>query len=102
MFGANPQATEVDDENRVDSFAVTTGNSMNGQLQPWHSGVFVSSFGFSYWIRMPNMYHYAKSDRHGRPDDAPRVWPPSWVRIMGRRIEAQLARVWQFGFVSWN
>ena len=26
----------------------------------------------------------------------------AWVRLMSRRVEAQLSRDWNFGFVSWN
>ena len=57
---------------------------------------------FSYFRGLLDMYRFAKTDRHRRSDDAPRVEPPAWVRIMGRRIEAQLSRDWHFGFVSWN
>ena len=33
---------------------------------------------------------------------APRIDVETWVRVMSRRIEAQLARDWTFGFVTWN
>ena len=51
---------------------------------------------------MPDVYHFAETKRNRRLPDAPRVEPPYWVRIMGRRIEAQISRDWHFGFVSWN
>ena len=34
--------------------------------------------------------------------DAPRIEAEAWVRLMSRRVEAQLSRDWNFGFVSWN
>ena len=74
---------------------------MIDQFQPWYFGV-AFAFVFSYCIGMPDMYHFAETPRHRRGDDAPRVEPPAWVRIMARRVEAQISRVWNFGFVSWN
>lgn len=42
-----------------------------------------------------------RSGIEGHP--TPRVLsPPAWVRIMVRRVEAQLSRGWHLGFVSWN
>ena len=74
---------------------------MIDQFQPWYFGV-AFAFVFSYCIGMPDMYHFAETPRHRRGDGAPRVEPPAWVRIMARRVEAQISRDWHFGFVSWN
>ena len=48
------------------------------------------------------MPEWAKAPRYRREKDAPRVEADSWVRLMSRRVEAQLSRDWAFGFVSWN
>lgn len=74
---------------------------MNDLFWPLYFGV-AFSFVFSYCIGMPDMYHFVKTDRHRRSDDAPRVEPPAWGRIMGRRIEVQLFRDWHIGFEKWN
>ena len=86
---------------RLEGYAVITGNAMVDQFQPWYFGV-AFSFVFGYCTGMPDMHHFAETQRHRRQADAPRVEPPAWVRIMGRRVEAQLSRDWHCGFVAWN
>ena len=48
------------------------------------------------------MPEYTKAPRYRRDEEAPRVDAEAWVRLMCRRVEAQLSRDWNFGFVSWS
>ena len=45
---------------------------------------------------------FSRKSRYRRKDDAPRIEPSLWVRVMARRVEGQLHRDGLFGFVSWN
>ena len=71
------------------------------QFEPWYFGV-AFAFLFKYCTGMPDMLEWSEKERYRRREDAPRVEPQLWVRIMSRRVEAQIARGWHFGFVSWN
>ena len=86
---------------RLQRLAVVTGNAMIDQFQPWYFGV-AFAYVFSFCTGMPDMPEFAEKQRYRREADAPRVEPPLWVRIMARRIEAQVSRDWFFGFVTWN
>ena len=84
-----------------DKFVMTTGSAMLDQFQPWYFGV-AYAFLFKYCTGMPDMPEWSTRPRYRRPDDAPRVPTSLWVRVMSRRVEAQLARDWNFGYASWN
>ena len=85
----------------ADKFKVVTGNVLLDQFVPWYFGI-AFAFLFKYCIGMPDLEKWSSIPRHRRQDDAPWVDIGSWVRGMSRRVEAQLARDWHFGFVSWN
>ena len=74
---------------------------MLDQFQPWYFGV-AYAFLFKYCTGMPDMPEWSTRPRYRRPDNAPRVPTSLWVRVMSRRVEAQLARDWNFGYASWN
>ena len=100
--GGGKAARAAQDSGRVvNQYIVRTGNAMIDQFQPWYFGV-AFAFIFKYCTGMPDMPAFMKRPRYRRKDGAPRVEAPLWVRIMSRRVEAQVARDWQFGFVSWN
>jgi len=83
------------------SHVIVTGNKMLDQFEPWYFGV-AFAFVFKYCTGMPDWPEFMKKRRYRRHAQAPWVDFDMWVRIMGRRVEAQLARDWNFGFVSWN
>ena len=80
---------------------MSTGNRMIDQFQPWYFGV-AFAFLFKYCTGMPDMHAFAEKQRFRKDADAPRIEPARWVQVMARRIEGQLQRDWNFGFVSWN
>ena len=80
---------------------MSTGNVMIDQFQPWFFGV-AFAFLFKYCTGMPDIPEYFEKERYRRDEDAPRIEGPLWVRVMARRVEAQLSRDWHFGFVTWN
>ena len=86
---------------RVERLAVNTGNKMIDQFEPWYFGV-AFPFIFKYCTGMSDMPEWAKAPRYPRGENAPRVEADAWVKLMSRRVEAQLSRDWTFGFVSWN
>ena len=86
---------------KVERKAISTGNAMIDQFEPWYFGV-AFPFLFKYCTGMPDPPGFTKQPRYRREGDAPRVEAPMWVQVMARRIEAQLNRDWHFGFVSWN
>ena len=51
---------------------------------------------------MPDRVAFQETERYRRVENAPRVEHPFWDRIMARRVEGQMVRDWQLGFVSWN
>ena len=51
---------------------------------------------------MPDYPLFQETQRYRRRDNASRVEHATWDKIMARRIEGQLVRDWQLGFVSWN
>ena len=59
-------------------------------------------FSFQILHRLPDVPEYFEKERFRRDEDAPRIEGPLWVRVMARRVEAQLSRDWHFGFVTWN
>ena len=71
------------------------------QFEPWYFGV-AFAFLFKYCTGMPDMPEWSEKQRYRRGEEAPRVDPSLWVRIMSRRVEAQISRDWHFGFASWN
>ena len=81
--------------------AVSTGNVMLDQFEPWYFGV-AFSFMFSFCTGMPDRPAFQNKSSYRRAADAPRVEHALWDQIMGRRIEGQCIRDWQLGYVSWN
>ena len=81
--------------------AVSTGNVMLDQFEPWYFGV-AFSFMFSFCTGMPDCPAFQKKSSYRRAADAPRVEFALWDQIMARRIEGQCIRDWQLGYVSWN
>lgn len=92
---------KVGAEKKPARVAVSTGNAMVDQFKPWYYGV-AFSFMFSYCTGMPDVPAFQESERYRCSAQAPRVEHPTWDRIMARRVEGQLVRDWQLGFVSWN
>ena len=88
-------------DRKVQRFACATGNAMIDQFEPWYFGV-AFAFVFKYCTGMPDMPAFAKLPHYRRPPDAPRIEPALWVRVMARRVEAQLSRDWSFGFATFN
>ena len=86
---------------KMAKIAVSTGDSMMNQFQPWYYGV-AFGFMFSYCTGMPDYVEFQETERYRRKEEAPRVEHPIWDRIMARRAEGQFVRDWQMGFVSWN
>ena len=86
---------------KMAKIAVSTGDSMMNQFQPWYYGV-AFGFMFSYCTGMPDYVEFQETARYRRKEEAPRVEHPIWDRIMARRAEGQFVRDWQMGFVSWN
>ena len=74
---------------------------MIDQFEPWYFGV-AFPFIFKYCTGMPDMPAWTKAPRYRREKNAPRIEADAWVRVMSRRVEAQVNRDWTFGFVSWN
>ena len=74
---------------------------MLDQFEPWYFGV-AYAFLFKYCTGMPDMPDWSERARYRRAEDAPRVGTSLWVRVLSRRVEAQLSRDWSFGFASWN
>ena len=74
---------------------------MLDQFQPWYFGV-AFAFVFKYCTGMPDVLAFAEKQRHRRTADAPRIELAQWVRVMARRVEAQVSRDWLFGFATWN
>ena len=48
------------------------------------------------------MPSFIEAPRHRRPEDAPRIEAPLWVKTIARRVEQQLKRDWCLGFGSQN
>ena len=82
---------------RLHRFVLGTGNAMIDQFQPWYFGV-AFAFSFKYCTGMPDMPVFAQRPRHRRPEDAPRIEAPLWVRTIARRVEQQVKRDWLLGF----
>ena len=51
---------------------------------------------------MPDYPAFQETQRYRRRENYTRVEHAAWDKIMARRIEGQLVRDWQLGFVSWN
>ena len=94
-------ASNTGGEPRVMPYMMATGNNLVDQFNPWYFGI-AFAFLFKYCTGMPDMPAFAEKHRYRRRADAPRIEPSRWVAVMARRIEAQLQRDWNFGFVSWN
>ena len=86
---------------RPQRVAVSTGNAMLDQYEPWYFGV-AFAFMFSFCTGMPDPPEFQNKERFRRSGTAPRVEHALWDSVMARRIEGQCIRDWQLGFVSWN
>ena len=82
-------------------YLVGTGNVLVDQFQPWYFGV-AFPFCFKYCTGMPDVPEWCNQDDKRRLSDDPRVELPMWIRIMSRRVEAQLRRDWMLGFTMWS
>ena len=71
------------------------------QFEPWYFGV-AFAFMFKCCTGMPDTPQCMRKPRYTRTYCAPYVEAPAWMRIMGRRVESQVSRGWNFGFVSWS
>ena len=93
---------EIKQNKKVERLRVATGNVMLDQFEPWYFGV-AFAFLFKYCTCMPDMPAFMKKPRYRRFEDAPRIETNLWVKVMARRVEAQINRDWHFGFVveSW-
>ena len=87
--------------NTKNTYVLTSGSAMLDQFEPWYFGV-AYAFLFKYCTGMPDMPEWSKHPRYRRPESAPRIPTSLWVRVMSRRVEAQFARDWGFGYASWN
>ena len=105
LVGPSASATEDADDvqagSRVQPYVLATGNAMVDQFNSWYFGV-AFAFLFKYCTGMPDMPAFAEKQRYRRVLGAPRIEPTQWVKVMARRVEAQMQRDWHFGFVSWN
>ena len=72
---------------------LATGKTMANQYEPWYFGV-AFAFCFKFCTSMPDAPAFINRPRHRRAQGAPRIELPAWVRLMSRRVEAQLKRDW--------
>ena len=79
---AAAEATEAKNK-----YVLTSGSAMLDQFEPWYFGV-AYAFLFKYCTGMPDMPVWSKHPRYRRPESAPRIPTPLWVRVMSRRVEA--------------
>ena len=93
MSDAAKVITETNQNKKVERLSVVTGNIMIDQFEPWYSGV-AFAFLFKYCTGIPDMPAFVQKPRYRRFDDAPRIETNLWVRVMARRIEAQINRDW--------
>jgi len=99
--GVRDSSTAQTKKKKVNKYALVTGNKLIDQFEPWYFGV-AFAFLFKYCTGMPDPPAFMKKARHRRSKDAPRVELEQWMQIMARRVEGQLSRDWNFGYVSWN
>ena len=78
-----------------------TGTKLLDQFQPLYFAL-AFPFVFPYGIGMPDVPKWSKRARLRRQAEDPYLELNTWVRVMARRIEAQVSRDWVFGFTSWN
>ena len=70
MGDAEIISSEHQQEKKVERLAVSTGNMMIEQFEPWYFGV-AFPFIFKYCTGMPDMPAWTKATRYRRKDDAP-------------------------------
>ena len=92
---------ECENKHAVYRKEIVAGHKMIDQFEPWYFGV-AFAFMFKYCTGMPDSLKFMHKPRYTRKDGAPYVEAPAWMRIMGRRVESQVSRDWNFGFVTWN
>eukprot|EP00435_Cladocopium_sp_Y103_P055193 s336_g18.t1 len=78
-----------------------TGTKLLDQFQPLYFAL-AFPFVFPYGIGLPDVPKWSKRERFRRDAEDPYVELNTWVKVMARRIEAQVSRDWVFGFTSWN
>ena len=78
-----------------------TGTTLLDQFQPLYFAL-AFPFVFPYGIGLPDVPKWSQRKRLRRHTQDPHVELNTWVKVMARRIEAQVSRDWVFGFTSWN
>ena len=78
-----------------------TGTKLLDQFQPLYFAL-AFPFVFPYGIGLPDVPKWSQRKRLRRHPDDPHIELNTWVKVMARRIEAQISRDWVFGFTSWN
>ncbi|CAL1148725.1 unnamed protein product [Cladocopium goreaui] len=78
-----------------------TGTKLLDQFQPLYFAL-AFPFVFPYGIGLPDVPQWSQRKRLRRHPDDPHVELNTWVKVMARRIEAQVSRDWVCGFTSWN
>ena len=78
-----------------------TGTKLLDQFQPLYFAL-AFPFVFPYGIGLPDVPKWSQRKRLRRHTEDPHVELNTWVKVMARRIEAQVSRDWVFGFTSWN
>ena len=94
------------EERSAETFVVRTGNTLIDQFQPRYFAI-AFAFCFKYGTACPDVVNTTaqdqrKSRRQIRDPQSPMVDIHAWAASMGRRVEAQFRRDWNFGFVLWN
>ena len=94
------------EERSAETFVVRTGNTLLDQFQPRYFAI-AFAFCFKYGAACPDVVNTTAQDRQKsrrqiRDPQSPTVDIHAWAVSMGRRVEAQFRRDWNFGFVLWN
>ena len=94
------------EERSAETFVVRTGNTLLDQFQPRYFAI-AFAFCFKYGTACPDVVNTTAQDRQKsrrqiRDPQSPMVDIHAWAASMGRRVEAQFRRDWNFGFVLWN
>ncbi len=100
------QAPPPPEERRADTLVVRTGNALVDQFQPRYFAI-AFAFCFKYGTACPDVFNTTaleqqRSRRRERDPRSPMVSIHEWAAGMGRRVEAQFRRDWNFGFVLQN
>ena len=94
------------EQRSAETFVVRTGNTLIDQFQPRYFAI-AFAFCFKYGTACPDVFNTTAQDpqtsrRRARDPESPMVDIHAWAAGMGRRVEAQFRRDWNFCFVLWN